>query len=206
MKKAHLLIIAVMALSTGFIVSWMLNDSKPVKLEAGLWFGDQAKILPDFRLLDHNNQTLGKSELTGKWSLMFFGYTHCPDICPTSLQTLSDMLNAIDDIDVRRKVQVIFVSVDPDRDTPAILKTYVQYFHPDLIGASASVPELNRLTGVIGIAHSRDKNIENQSVYGVSHSSAIALLNPEVEFAGLFRAPHDGLAMARDLVKIIERN
>lgn len=206
MKKAHLLIIAVMALSTGFIVSWMLSDSKPVKLEAGLWFGDQAKILPDFQLLDHNNHTLGKSELTGKWSLMFFGYTHCPDICPTSLQTLSDMLNTIDDIDVRRKVQVIFVSVDPDRDTPAILKTYVQYFHPDLIGASAPVPELNRLTGVIGIAHSREKNTENQAVYGVSHSSAIILLNPEVEFAGLFRAPHDGHAMARDLVKIIERN
>jgi len=206
MKKVHLPIIAVLALSAGFIVSWMVSDAKPVKLEAGLWFGDQAKKLPDFQLFDHNNQTLDKSELTGKWSLMFFGYTHCPDICPTSLQILSDMLNTIDDADVRRKIQVIFVSVDPDRDTPAILKTYVQYFHPDLIGASAPLAELNRLTAVIGIAHSRDKNTDNQTVYGVSHSSAIVLLNPEVEFAGLFNAPQNSQSMARDLAKIIERN
>ena len=126
-----------------------------------------------------------RPELTGKWSLMFFGYTHCPDVCPTSLQALSDMLNTIDDIDMRRRIQVIFVSVDPDRDTPAILKTYLQYFHPDIIGASAPLTELNLLTSVIGIAHSRDKNIANQSVYDVSHSSAIILLNPESEFAGL---------------------
>jgi protein SCO1/2 len=206
MKKSHLLIIAMISLSFGFIVSSIVFDSKPLELEAGTWFADQARSLPDFQLIDHNDQALKNSDLSGKWSLMFFGYTHCPDVCPTSLQTLGDMLKAIDDMDTRRRIQVIFVSVDPDRDTPAILKTYVQYFHPDIIGASAPLEQLNYLTGAIGISHSRNKANENQAEYEVSHSSSIILVNPDTKFAGLFGAPHDSLAMARDLGKIIDGN
>ena len=184
----------------------MVFDSKPVILEAGLWFGDQAKVIPDFQLLDHDNQTLGKSELAGKWSLMFFGYTHCPDVCPTSLQSLSDMMKAIGDDDVRRVLQVIFVSVDPDRDTPAILKNYLQYFNSDFIGATANLADLDRLTKALGIMHSRDKTSEDQVDYGVSHSASILLFNPKAEFAGLFSAPHNSRAMASDLGKIIDNN
>ena len=203
MKKVHLISISLIALCTGFAISWMAYDSVPVKLEAGLWFGDQARVLPDFRLIDHNNKTLGKPELTGKWSLMFFGYTHCPDVCPIGLQTLSDLLNTIEDNNYSHMIQVIFVSVDPDRDTPAVLKTYLQNFHPDIVGASAPVAELNLLTHAIGIAHSHDDDHGNQTAYDVSHSSNIILINPEGEFAGLFSAPHDSVMMASDLGKII---
>lgn len=206
MKKAHLLVIATIALALGFSASLFVFEAKPVKLEAGLWFGDQAKALPEFELIDHNNKTLGKPQIADKWSIMFFGYTHCPDVCPTSLQAMSDMLNAIDDASVRRQVQVIFVSVDPERDTAEILKTYVQYFHPDFIGATAALPDLDILTSAIGIAHSRDKSQENQPAYDVSHSSSIILLNPRAEFAGLFSTPHNSLAMASDLRKIVNNN
>ena len=206
MKKVHLLIIAIISLTAGFSVSWMVFDSKPIILKAGLWFGDQATILPEFQLLDHNNQILGKPELTGKWSLMFIGYTNCPDVCPASMQALSDMMQAIEDEDVRRALQVIFVSVDPDRDSAEILKNYVQYFNSEFIGATASLTDLDRLTKVLGIMHSRDKTSEDQVVYGVSHSSSILLINPKAEFAGLFSAPHDSLAMANDLGKIIDNN
>lgn len=188
------------------MVSSVVYDPKPVKLEAGSWFGEQAKVLPDFQLVDQNSRALGKAELVGKWSLMFFGYTHCPDVCPTSLQILSDLLNTIDGSNIDGKIQVIFVSVDPARDTPAILKTYVQYFHRDIIGASAPLIELDRLTSSIGIAHSRDINNGSAEVYDVSHSSAIILLNPRGEFSGLFGAPHDSQAMARDMAKIIDNS
>ncbi len=204
MKKLHLLIVAIVALSCGFIVAWAIYDSKPIKLEAGVWFGEQTKALPEFSLYDHNNNELGKPQLAGKWNLMFFGFTHCPDICPTSLQTLSEILKAIDDADVRGAIQVIFVSVDPDRDSPALLKSYVQYFHPDFIGASAQISDLVQLTSAIGISHRVDKAFDNQQNYSVAHSAAIVLLNPAVEFAGLFSAPHNSLAIARDLTKIIE--
>ena len=206
MKKLPLIVIALFALGSGILISWLVHDTRTVTLEAGQWFADQAKILPGFELVDHNNQKLGNPQLSGKWSLIFFGYTNCPDICPTSLQTLSDMMNAIDDSDVRNTIQVIFVSVDPERDSPEILKPYVQYFNEDFIGATAPLTDLNRLTTVIGIGHSRDKSSEEASSYDVSHSSAIILINPAVEFAGIFGAPHNALAMARDLVKIVERN
>ena len=206
MKKLPLLAIGLVALCSGLMISWLVYDTRPVTLEAGQWFADQARALPEFQLVDHNNQSLGNSRLSGKWSLMFFGYTNCPDICPTSLQTLGDMMNAINDSDVLNSIQVIFVSVDPERDSPEILKPYVQYFNEAFIGATAPLTELNRLTTAIGIAHSRDKSSEAASNYDVSHSSAIILINPAVEFAGIFGAPHNATAMARDLVKIIERN
>ena len=206
MKKVHLLIIAIISLSAGFSLSWIVFDSKPIALKAGHWFGDQATVLPEFQLLDHNNQSFGKPELAGKWSLMFFGYTSCPDVCPTSLQSLSDMMKAIGDEDVRRVLQVIFISVDPDRDTPAILKKYLQYFNSDFIGATANLADLDRLTKALGIMHSRDKTSEDQIDYGVSHSASILLLNPKAEFAGLFSAPHNSRAMASDLGKIIDNN
>jgi len=206
MKKLHLVAITLFALCSGFIASWLVYDSRPVTLEAGHWFADQAKVLPEFWLIDHDNQSLGHPQLTGKWSLMFFGYTNCPDICPTSLQTLSEVMSAIDDPDVRNTVQVIFVSVDPDRDSPEVLKSYVHYFNDDFIGATAPVSDLSRLTNVLGIAHSRDQSSENQTSYDVSHSAAIILIDPEVRYAGLFGAPHDASAMARDMVKIVERN
>jgi protein SCO1/2 len=204
MKKTHIVFIAGLALGFGFIISWMVFDSKPVKLEATQWFGDQAKILPDFKLIDHNNQVLGKEERVGRWSIMYFGYTHCPDVCPIDLNILGEMLNAIDDSDTRRLIRVIFVSVDPERDTPAVLKSYLQNFHPEIIGASAPAAELNILTHAIGIPHSHNKNHEHQAVYDVSHSSVMILLNPEGKYAGVFSAPQDSTLMARDLGKIID--
>ena len=204
MKKVHLLLIAITAIGLGFGLSLLVFEAKPVKLEAGMWFGEQARTLPDFELIDHDGQALTKSRLRDRWSLMFFGYTNCPDICPATLQDLGNMMKAITDDDIRQSLQVIFVSVDPDRDSVDILKKYVQYFNSNFIGATASLHELDRLTGAVGIMHSRDKTSQDQAVYGVSHSASVLLLNPVVEFAGLFSAPHDSLAMARDLVKIID--
>ena len=203
MKKSQILIVAIISLLCGFVVSWVFYNSEPVKLEAGLWFGEQSRALPEFELIDHNGQSLTNTRLRDRWSLMFFGYTHCPDVCPATLQDLSEMMKAIQRDEVRQALQVIFVSVDPDRDSADILKNYVQYFNPDFIGATAALPALDRLTSTVGIMHSRDKTSENQAGYGVSHSSSILLFNPQAEFAGLFSAPHDSVAMAHDLGEII---
>jgi protein SCO1/2 len=206
MKKLHLLAIALVALGCGFILSWLVYDSRPVTLEAGQWFGNQVMVLPEFQLIDHNSQRLGHDQLSNKWSLMFFGYTNCPDICPTSLQTLAEMMKAIDDLDVRNAIQIIFVSVDPERDSAEVLKSYVQYFNKDFIGATAPLVDLEPLTRALGIGHSREKPIEGQTFYEVSHSSSIILIDPAEKFAGVFGAPHNASMMARDLVKIVERN
>jgi cytochrome oxidase Cu insertion factor (SCO1/SenC/PrrC family) len=204
MRKSAPYIIAVVALVLGLGGSWFAQNSKPIKLEVGRWFGEQARTLVDFELRDQNNQPFGEKQLKGKWSLLFFGYTHCPDICPISLQAMAEMMKAIDDKHVREDLQVAFISVDPARDTPALLKSYVEYFNPSFIGATAVLPELKKLTASIGIAHKLEKKSDDQESYLVSHSGAIVLLNPQAEFSGLFSAPHDALAMARDMTKIIE--
>ena len=204
MRRSAPYIIAVVALVLGLGGSWFAQNSKPIKLEVGRWFGEQARTLVDFELRDQNNQPFGEKQLKGKWSLLFFGYTHCPDICPISLQAMAEMMKAIDDKHVREDLQVAFISVDPARDTPALLKSYVEYFNPSFIGATAALPELKKLTTSIGIAHKLEKKSDEQESYLVSHSGAIVLLNPQAEFSGLFSAPHDALAMARDMTKIIE--
>lgn len=206
MNKSSIAIIAVLALTGGFAVSWIINNSKPVELEAGTWFGDQARALPEFELLDHNNQPLTRASLNGKWNLIFFGYTHCPDICPTSMQTLSDMVTAIDDADVSDALRIYFVSVDPERDKPEVLASYVNYFNPAFNGATAQMDKLKLLTRSLGIAHGIRNQVEGNPVYDVDHSASIVLVNPKAEFAGLFGAPHDAAAMARDMTRIVEHN
>jgi protein SCO1/2 len=195
-----------MAFAVGIALSWYLATNKPIALEAGTWFGEQARALPEFELVDHDNQPLTRANLNGKWNLMFFGYTHCPDICPISLQVLSDMVTAIEDPDVVDALRIYFVSVDPERDKPEVLSAYVKYFNPAIIGATADMEGLRPLTRSLGIAHEIRNRVEGNPVYDVDHSSAIVLVNPEAEFAGLFSAPHDAMAMARDMTRIVEHN
>jgi len=206
MNKSSIAIVALLALIGGVSISWFLSSNKPVELEAGVWFGAQARALPEFELVNHNNQPLTRSSFVGKWNLVFFGYTHCPDICPASLQTLAEMLSAIEDPDVLEAIQVYFVSVDPERDKPEILGAYVTYFNPAFIGATAPLEKLTPLTRSLGIAHDIRSKSEASTDYDVDHSSAIVLINPQGEFAGLFGAPHDALALARDMTRIVEHN
>ena len=205
MKRSTIVVVAALALCTGVAVAWLIQQSQPVKLSAGLWFGEQARALPEFELINQDGEEFTRDDLSGKWHLIFFGYTHCPDICPTSLQTMADMVKAIDDSDVTKALRVMFVSVDPDRDTPALLKSYVQYFNPEFIGATGTEANLQQLTRSIGISYFLERESADQVSYEVSHSSAFVLINPATQFAGLFSAPHDSNAIAEDLVKLIER-
>ena len=205
MNKSSIAIVAVIALAVGFALSWYAHTQRPIELENGLWFGEQARALPEFELVDHRNQPLTRQNLNGQWSLMFFGFTHCPDICPLGLQTMAQMMQAIDDPDVSGALEVYFVSVDPERDKPEILADYVGYFNPDFHGATAPIDKLTTLTRSLGIAHAISNRTEGSDHYDVEHSSAFVLINPRAEYAGLFSAPQDAGALARDLTLIIER-
>ena len=206
MNKSSIAIIALIALAGGIAISWVVSINRSIELEAGLWFGEQARPLPEFELIDHNNKPLNRDRMKGNWSLMFFGYTHCPDVCPTSLQMMSDMMSAIDDPDVSNSVDIYFVSVDPDRDSAELLASYVTYFNPEFIGATAAMEKLRPLTATLGISHFIGERSEDNPTYDVEHSSAIVLVNPDAEYAGIFSAPHDALAIARDMTRIVEYN
>ena len=89
MNKSTIVSVAVIALAAGLLLSWYTHTREPVRLEDGIWFGDQARALPEFQLSDHRNTSLNRNSLTGHWSLIFFGYVHCSDICPITLQTMA---------------------------------------------------------------------------------------------------------------------
>ncbi len=204
MNKSSLVIVSLVALAIGFAASWYVASKRPVELEAGQYFGEQARALPDFELVDHANRAFDRGDLDGRWSLLFFGYTHCPDVCPITLQTLADAVARIDDDDVRDELRIYFVSIDPERDTPARLAEYVTYFDPGFTGLTAPLERLKTLTRALGIAHDFRNKTAGASAYDVDHSSAIVLINPRGEYAGIFGAPHDPAVLARDLTRIVE--
>ena len=206
MNKSSITIVAVVALLAGIGMSWYAHNARPIELETGVWFGEQARALPEFELVDHNRAPLTRASFEEQWSLVFFGFTHCPDICPIGLQAMADMVKAIEDPDVSESIEIYFVSVDPERDKPEILADYVRYFNPDFNGATAPLEQLTPLTRSLGIAHEIRNRTEGSDHYDVDHSAAIVLINPSAEYAGLFGGPHDPMMMARDMARIIERH
>ncbi len=215
MNNSIISIVASVALTFGFLISFypgnsnsaqvVASNSSPFQLEVITLLGDKSRVLPEFELIDHNKQILGKNRLRGKWSLMLFGYTSCPDICPTTLNTISHMVNAIDDPDVREAVRVYFVSVDPQRDKLDLLATYMNYFNSEFTGATADIDKLKILTSALGVSHKIKKKSESDLTYAVSHSGFIVLIDPDVQFIGLFFSSPDNVqAIARDMTRLVK--
>lgn len=181
--------IALLAAATGFYLS--LQQAKQIKTAdpglAGL-FWPEPKPLHEFSVIDQNANTFGLNQLYNKWSFIFFGYTHCPDICPI---TLSVMADAYGDLSTEfTDIQTVFVSVDPDRDTPERLAEYVAYFDKNFIGLGGDLSGINSLTEQIGIAffYKRESNPKN---YLVDHSASIFLIDPKARLVGKLSPPHN---------------
>ena len=202
--KKLIIVAAGLAIVLGFATALWLLKPKPVQLQAITWLGDQAKPLPAFALNDHNGQPFTDQTLKGRWNLLFFGYTNCPDICPDTLQMLSNMVAQINDPEVIKQLQITFISVDPERDTPDKMKTYVTYFNKDFNSARAELDEVNKLTDALGILHYIVKSSDG-SVYEVAHSGALTLIDPQGRFIGVFSTPHDSAKIAHDLSAIINQ-
>jgi len=161
-----------------------------------------ARQLADFSLIDQQGRRFGPAELRGHWSLLFFGYTNCPDFCPTTLATLAAMEKRLRAEHAPVVPQVIFVSVDAKRDTPAQLAKYVPYFDPHFIGLTAadqpSVEAVARRLGVaVSIQPSEDGN------YTVDHSGAIFVLNPDGRLNAILTGPFTVAALLDDLQRIV---
>ena len=148
----------------------------------------EARSLRSFHLTDHNGETFDLARLYGHWTFMFFGYTHCPDVCPTTMGLLSAVFERLEATSSPTEVAAmgVFVSVDPKRDTLAVLKEYVPYFNKNFIGATGDETALNELAKQVGARFIKGKDQGNASGYEVSHSSAIFLIDPKGQFAGVF--------------------
>jgi protein SCO1/2 len=202
LKKPIFIFSILIAMALGFAISLQWFKPAPIKLEALSWLGEQAIPLPEFELLDHYRQPFNQQTIKGKWHLLFFGYTNCPDICPDTLQTLQSMVKEIKNPEVLQQLQVTFVSVDPKRDDLEKLKTYVTYFNKDFLSVRGELEQVNKLTDALGILH-YISNPDDEH-YEVSHSGNLILINPTGQFTGVFSPPLDSGEIARDLSKIIQ--
>ena len=147
--------------------------------------------LSEFALIDHNNHVFNLLSLRGNWSFLFFGFTHCPDICPSTLVSLSKLREQISKgVNGSKNIQFVFISVDPRRDTAAILKKYTGYFDSSIIGVTGDHVQLNQLSKQLDATYEIE-NTQSKSNYQVSHTSTVFLINPQGQYQALLVSPFD---------------
>jgi protein SCO1/2 len=148
---------------------------------------EQPRPLTPFQLTAHDQKPLDIERLKGKWTLLFFGYTHCPDVCPTTLTELAQTAQQLQPA-ILKDTQFVFVSVDPQRDTPTTLAEYVGYFDPHFIGATGDLEALAVLVQQLESKFSLSVDPAGEPI--VNHSSAILLIDPQVRYYAHLVAPH----------------
>lgn len=158
-----------------------------------------ADVGGDFALTDHFGQRFELNQLRGRLVLLFFGYTFCPDICPTELSNLSAVLDGLGED--AEKVQGVFVSLDPERDTPEVLKDYTGYFNPDLLGLTGSPGEVAQVASQYRVKYQRNERADGR--YSLDHSANLYVIDPQGRLAAVVPyglPPEHVLQLVRDLL------
>jgi len=160
----------------------------------------QPRVLAPFLLQTASGAPLGNPDLRGNWTLVFFGFTHCPDVCPTALATLRQ----VEALKVSRKLRLplkyLFVSVDPERDTPPVLGEYAGYFSPAIIAATATPPEVEAFARDVGVVFF--KVPQGDAGYTIDHSMQMLLIDPDGNLHAMWRPPHAAPQLLDDIVLI----
>ena len=176
------------------------ENHQPPGIEGLIWPNSLA--LKPFSIVDHQGANFGLEQLAGKWSFLFFGYVHCPDVCPLTLAVLNNVSQILgSQSDVEGPLQFVFVSIDPDRDTIGELSKHIENFSDNFVAATGSEQDLATLTQQVGIASAR--NPQADGPYLVDHTSAVLLIDPDGNLVGLFSAPHEANAMASRFRQIV---
>jgi protein SCO1 len=154
----------------------------------GLYVFETPRDLGEFALVDHHGNAFDPARLEGQWSLVFFGFTHCPDICPTTMSFLNQFVGSIEGTEAE-DTQVVMVSVDPARDSVEQLATYVPFFNPEFIGVTGDFLDIHRFATVLNTPFRKVPGEGDD--YQVEHSANVALINPRGDYHGFFKSPLD---------------
>lgn len=200
-----MLFAGVLGLLGGFLFYQGLLGKKTApepSIPGFLW--PQPKALTSFVLNDQEHQSFGLQQLKGKWTFLFFGYTHCPDVCPLTLSVLAEVERRLAESPQGvQDVQVVFVSLDPKRDTPKKLREYVHYFHHDFLGVTGGKEQLTELTRQLGIVYAVSDPAQSGD-YLVDHSASVLLIDPQTRLVAVFGMPHDASTIANRFTAIRE--
>ena len=207
--------------------SIMITTVALAAMLAGVWLAEtyrehdsRAMLLPDqvitlfpepkpltaFTLTDHKNRVFDLASLKGKWSFLFFGFTHCPDVCPTTLAVLARARdNIAKNLVGAEDIQFVFISVDPNRDTASKLRQYVDYFDTTFLGVTGNEAQISNLAGQLGAAYqvTITPGMENYPVY---HTTAVFLVDPRGRYHAVFTPPLDAETISKrfEVVREIE--
>ena len=154
----------------------------------GLYILKTPRNFGDLALVDHRGQVFDRQRLLGKWTLVFFGFTHCPDICPTTMAFLNELMGQLEGTEAR-DTEVVMVTVDPARDTVEQLAAYVPYFNPDFTGVTGDFLDIHRFATALSTPFRKVPG-EGEN-YQVDHSANVVLINPRGDYHGFFKAPLD---------------
>lgn len=196
-KAVGVTLAAGLALAAG---AWLATRWYPPRVavaQSGMLLGTPRPVA-DFTLTDHHGAPFSNAQLRGRWSLVFAGFTHCPDVCPTTLGLMKVVAQQLGP----RAPAMVFLSVDPERDTPAVLKPYVEYFGPPIVGVTGARASLDSLCASLGIAYVKVPGASDAE-YTVDHSAALVLVDPQGRVAGYFPPPLKADTLAADLSRIV---
>ena len=161
-------------------------------LANGLYLFESPKEISDFSFYSADKTEFTKSDLIGKWTLMYFGFTRCPDECPTTMYQMSKLIKVLREKEFPLEdKQWVLVSIDPERDTPEVIDKYAKGFDEDFVGVVNIRPMLLSLATQLSVNNVMPNSESMDHSHLDNHVNNIILLNPEGEFAGIFRPPFD---------------
>lgn len=173
-------------------------DTVELRLATGIVL-PEPRELPEFQLVDQHSQPFRRASLEGSWTLLFAGFTHCPDVCPTTLATLAAV-----DAQLRgsgAELDTVFLSLDPERDGPDTLAPYLAHFNPAFTGVTGARDEIERLMAGLGLAFIRVPT--GGDGYTIDHSAALALIDPRARVVAYFKPPLQAEHIAADLALLV---
>ena len=192
---------AALALVAGAVTVWRANAPNGPQLIA---ITGEADVRSDFALTDHTGRPVTEADFAGRWQLVFFGYTTCPDVCPT---TLAYMAGALDFLGDRAdRVAPLFITVDPARDTVPVMAEYVAAFHPRLVGLTGTEAQIAEAAQNFRVFYETMDEPSAPDGYLMAHAGYIYLMNPEGRFEAVFREERQPPeALAEEILMRVEK-
>lgn len=189
---------------TGFAVAGLLLAAILLGVGGYLWFSGRAggpEVGGPFTLVNGDGNRVTDQQFRGKFMLVYFGYTFCPDVCPTTLSAVGD---AMDKLGAKaNEVQPLFITVDPRRDTPAVVKQYAAAFSPRLIGLTGTADEIAKVAKEYRVYYAEHRTGPGSNDYSMDHSSVLYLMGPNGQFVAPVRADKSGDQMAVQIEKYL---
>ncbi len=201
------LIAALAALAvTGFVV-WQYTDRQATGSAEGpgLSFVPQKAVGAPYSLIDSRGEQVDSSAFAGEYQLIYFGYTYCPDVCPTELLVMGQAVQKVAETepDIAARIQPIFITVDPERDTPSLMGEYVANFHDRMIGLTGSPDAIARVAHDFRVFYAKAEGDDPEN-YLMDHSSFLYLVGPDDTLTAMLRTNGDSDAVARELIKLTD--